>query len=91
MTLVVVHLRWVDSEFGRSTACPVLLGQLGVCQNWLGSWAREWNIQIKVNPTMVRDHQSPRRVHKAKAYTRDKSQLSGQLTFSYFCLLLQCG
>ena len=33
--------------------------QRGAWQDWLGSCARWWNIQINVNPTQVLDHQSP--------------------------------
>ena len=32
---VVVHLGWVDINFGRSTTCLILLGQLEVWQNGL--------------------------------------------------------
>ena len=28
VTLVVAHLGWVDYDFGYSTVCPVLLGQV---------------------------------------------------------------
>ena len=37
---VVVHLVWVDIYIGHSTTGPNLLGQLGVWQNWLWSWAQ---------------------------------------------------
>ena len=30
---------WIDFEFGHSTTCSALLGQFGVWQYWLGSWA----------------------------------------------------
>ena len=54
----VIHLLgedlgWVDFDFSCSTICPILLGLLGIWQNRLGSWARLWNTQIKVNPTKV--------------------------------------
>ena len=29
------YLGWVDHDFGHSTVCPVLLGQLGIGHNWL--------------------------------------------------------
>ena len=32
--------------------------QRGALQDWLGSCARWWNIQINVIPTKVLDHQS---------------------------------
>ena len=34
----------LDYEFGHSTVSPVLLGQMGIWQNWLYSWSRRWNI-----------------------------------------------
>ena len=37
---------------------PILLGQMGVWQNWLDSLERWWNIRTKVNITQVPDHQS---------------------------------
>ena len=37
---VVVDLGWVDIDFGNSTTCPILLGQLEVGPNGLRSWAR---------------------------------------------------
>ena len=54
----VIHLLgedlgWVDFDFSCSTICPILLRLLGIWQNRLGSWARLWNTQIKVNPTKV--------------------------------------
>ena len=36
---VVVDLGWVDIDFGHSTTCPILIGQLEVWQNGLWSWA----------------------------------------------------
>ena len=36
-----------------STVCPILPGLIGLWQEWLRSWARWWNAQIKVNPTQV--------------------------------------
>ena len=44
--------------FGWLNFFRILLGQMRVWQNWLGSWERWWNIRAKVNPTQVRDHQS---------------------------------
>ena len=58
VTLVIVDLGWVNYDFGHSIVCQVLLGQTGIWQNRLGNWARWWNIQIKVNPTLIREHQS---------------------------------
>ena len=51
-------LGWVDYDIGHFSVCPFLLGQLKIWQNRLDNWARCWNIQIKVNPTKVRDLQS---------------------------------
>ena len=34
VTLVVAHLLgWVDCDLGQSTACPFLLGQMGIWLN----------------------------------------------------------
>ena len=46
-------LGFVDLNFECSTVCPTLLGLLGIWQKRLGSWARWWNREIKVNPTQV--------------------------------------
>ena len=43
----------VDFDFSCSTACPVLLWLIGIWQKRLCSWARWWNTQIKVNPSLV--------------------------------------
>ena len=40
-------------NFECSTVCPTLLGLMGIWQNRLGSMARWWNAEIKVNPTQV--------------------------------------
>ena len=52
-------LGWVDLDFGCSTVCSILPRLIGIWQKWLCScsWARWWNIQNKVNPTHVSDHQ----------------------------------
>ena len=49
VTLVIGDMGWVDFDLGNSTVCLVLLGQMEIWQNWLGSWARRWNIKFKVN------------------------------------------
>ena len=48
-----VHLGWVDLDFSCSTVCPILPGLKRILQNWLGSWARGWSSQIKVNSTQT--------------------------------------
>ena len=40
----VQDLGWVDIDLRHSTICLVLLGQMGIWLNWLGSWAKWWNI-----------------------------------------------
>ena len=47
-----------DFDFGHSTNCLVVLGQMGVRMNWLCRWAIWRIIEIKVNPTQVYDHQA---------------------------------
>ena len=44
-------LGWVDFNFECSTVCLILPGLMGIWQKRLGSWAKWWNAQIKVNPT----------------------------------------
>ena len=44
----VSDLGWVEFDFGCSTVCQILLGLMRYGQ-------AEWNMQIKVNPTQVRD------------------------------------
>ena len=44
---LIAVLGWVDLYLGCSTVCPIRLGLMGIWQNWLCSWARWWNIQIK--------------------------------------------
>ena len=39
--MVVCHTGWVDIDLGHSTSCQV---QIGIGLNWLGSWAKWWNI-----------------------------------------------
>ena len=48
-----LRLGFVDLDFEGSTVCPTLLGLMGIWQKRLGSWARWWNTEIKVNPTQV--------------------------------------
>ena len=52
-----LRLCYVDLDFECSTVCLTLLGLMGIWQKWLGSWARWWNTEIKVNPTQVSAHQ----------------------------------
>ena len=47
---LVVHLGWVDLEFESSTVCLILPGLVGIWQERLGSWARQWNSQIPSQP-----------------------------------------
>ena len=49
----LVDLGWDDLDFECSTVCPILPGLKGIWQKRLGSWARRWNTQIKVNLTQV--------------------------------------
>ena len=56
-TMVVSDLGWVDIDLGHTIVCLVLPQQMGTWLNRLGSWAKWWNISIKVNPTHVTDHQ----------------------------------
>ena len=51
-----LRLGFVDLDFECSTVCPALLGLMGIWQKQLGSLARWWNTQIKVNPTQVSAH-----------------------------------
>ena len=44
-----LRLGFVDLDFKCSTVCPTLLGLMGICHKRLGSWARWWNTEIKVN------------------------------------------
>ena len=60
--LYMVNLVAVDRVWPFTT-CPVLFGQTGIWQNWLGSWPRWWNFEIKVNSIQVKDHQ----VHPVEA------------------------
>ena len=39
VTLVIADLGWVDYDLGYSIVCLVLLGQMGIWQNWPGNWA----------------------------------------------------
>ena len=34
---LLLHLGWFDFDFGCFNACLILLGQMGIWQNWLGS------------------------------------------------------
>ena len=49
--VAVVHLCWVDINFGHSTTFLILLGQLEVWQNGLWCRAGIWNKEIRVNQT----------------------------------------
>ena len=51
-----LRLGFADFDFECSTVCPTLLGLVGIWQKRLGSWARWWNTEIKVNPTQVYEH-----------------------------------
>ena len=51
-----LRLGFVDLNFECSTVCPILLGLMGIWQKRLGSWARWWNTEIKVNPTQVYEY-----------------------------------
>ena len=48
-------LGWVDLNFECFTSWPILPGLMGIWQKRLGSRARWWNTQIKVNPTQVHE------------------------------------
>ena len=52
--------KWAETGFCwlgfRVFHCPTLLGLMGIWQKRLGSWARWWNTEIKVNPTQVSAH-----------------------------------
>ena len=53
--------KWADTGFADldlecSTVWLTLLGQMGIWQKRLCSWARWWNTEIKVNPTKVSAH-----------------------------------
>ena len=50
-----VLLTWISSV-PQFHCLPTLLGLMGIWQKRLGSWARVWNTQIKVNPTQVYNH-----------------------------------
>ena len=56
VTKVVWDMSRVDLDFGCCTVCPILLGEMEIWQNRLGTQATWWNIQLKVNPTHVPDH-----------------------------------
>ena len=47
---------FVDFDFECSTVCPTLLVLMGIWQKRLGSWARWWITEMKVNPTQVYEH-----------------------------------
>merc|ERR1739842_245422 len=47
---LVVHLGWVDLKFECSAVCLILPGLVGIWQERLGSWARQWNSQIPSQP-----------------------------------------
>ena len=52
LTLVVkvAYLGWVDYDFGHSSVCLVLLGQMGIWQNRPVNRARWWNIKNQSQP-----------------------------------------
>ena len=50
VTLLVGDIDWVDYDFCQASVCQVLSRQMGVWQNWLGKWARWWNIQNQGQP-----------------------------------------
>ena len=54
VTMVVAYLGWVDYDFGHSSVCLVLLGQMGIWQNRLVNRAR-WcgTSTIRVNPVLA--------------------------------------
>ena len=47
---VVEEMGWVDFDFGCSTVCQILLVQMGIWQNWLGTQATWWKIQFNHVP-----------------------------------------
>ena len=47
----------VGLDSGHSTTCLVVVRHIEDWLNWLCRWATWWNIQIKVNPTQVHDHE----------------------------------
>ena len=57
---MVAYLGGVDHDFGHSSLCLFLLGQMRISQNRLVNRTRWWNIknQIERNQGQVRDHQS---------------------------------
>ena len=57
VTHLLANLGWVDFDFGCSTLCLVLPGQMVNWQNWMRSWARWWNIpnQSQPNPGLPGD------------------------------------
>ena len=52
-------LCWVDLDFDCYTVCLILPGLRGIWLKWLGSWARWWNAQVKVNPIQVHEQCHP--------------------------------
>ena len=46
-----LRLGFVDLNFECSNVCPNLLGLMRIWHKRLGSWARWWNTEIKVNQT----------------------------------------
>ena len=53
MSHQVSDLGWVAFDFGYSTVCPVLCGQMRVWQNGLSSWMRLVEHPNQISPTQV--------------------------------------
>ena len=50
---------WIGlTDFWYSIICPIIYEQMKIWQNWLGSQATWWIIQIHVNPTTVSEAHS---------------------------------
>ena len=52
---LLVHLCWFELDFECSTVCQILPGLMGSWPEWLSSWIRWWNTQIKANPTRLHE------------------------------------
>ena len=74
-----LRLGFVDLDYGCSTVCSTLLGLMGIWQKRLGSWARWWNTEIKVNLTQVSAHL----VHPVESIVLN-------LPYLTFTLMLRC-
>ena len=51
----LVDLGFVDSDFGSSAVCLILLGLMVIWQNRLSSWAGCRDINFQVNPNQARE------------------------------------